>query len=344
MNSESLIFGCDFMSQNQVIIDYSNKIVSLCSDLVRTQLINMTDKQHVARLSKSVCIPANSEQIVNIRCSPRFSDQDVLVEAMPCCQFKKFAIARTLCKTDKTCNTVARILNCEPTALVLARGTKIATVNSIDVAKTCETFSPQQAETSRSETKVGLNESKISAEQLEEFATDYGFQINPDLEADQRRELLILLYTYRSCFARNLKELRRYKNYELELTVKDSKPCYQRQYKLSQQDALECHKQITEMADCGIIEPSTTSKYQSAMFTVRKSSGARRAVLDLRVINKQMTENSRNIFVTVAGCDSATAFCSWSKRSFLFKFRSSVWISTNSTKTRPDQPSINKLL
>ena len=90
--------------------------------------------------------------------------------------------------------------------------------------------------------------------------------------------------------AYNLKELRRYKNYELELTVKDSKPCYQRQYKLSQQDALECHKQITEMADCGIIEPSTTSKYQSAMFTVRKSSGARRAVLDLRAINKQVVE------------------------------------------------------
>jgi hypothetical protein len=29
MNSESLIFGCNFMSQNQVIIDYFNKIVSL---------------------------------------------------------------------------------------------------------------------------------------------------------------------------------------------------------------------------------------------------------------------------------------------------------------------------
>ena len=43
--SEALILGSEFMSENQAIIDYSNKIVSLCVDLVRTQLISDTDKQ-----------------------------------------------------------------------------------------------------------------------------------------------------------------------------------------------------------------------------------------------------------------------------------------------------------
>jgi hypothetical protein len=71
--------------------------------------------------------------------------------------------------------------------------------------------------------------------------------------------------------------MRRVKNYELELTLKDRKPSFQRQYKLSQGDALECRRQITEMAECGVIEQSTNSMYQSAIFTLCKSSGQRRA-------------------------------------------------------------------
>jgi hypothetical protein len=106
--SESLISGSEFMSENQVIIVYSNKTVSLCADLVRTQLINDTDKQRVARITKSVCIPALSEQIVDIKCS-RFAKQDMLIEATSCYQFKRYAIARTLCTTDKSDTTLARV-------------------------------------------------------------------------------------------------------------------------------------------------------------------------------------------------------------------------------------------
>jgi hypothetical protein len=111
--SQSLIFGSDFMLANNVVIDYSNKIVSLCSDLIRAQLINVNDRQQIARLSKTVCIPAGTEQIVHIKCSSHLSNQDVLVEPVPYSQFNKYAIARTLCRTDKDCNTVARVLNCE---------------------------------------------------------------------------------------------------------------------------------------------------------------------------------------------------------------------------------------
>jgi hypothetical protein len=100
--AESLILGSDFFSDNQIIIDYSNKIVSLCSDLVRAALICNNDRQHVARLSKTICIPSGSEQIACITCSPQFSNCDVLVEGLPLLQFKKFAVARTICKTDKT--------------------------------------------------------------------------------------------------------------------------------------------------------------------------------------------------------------------------------------------------
>jgi hypothetical protein len=76
----------------------------------------------------------------------------------------------------------------------------------------------------------------------------------------------------------------------LEVHLKDTRPAFQRQYRLSHSDALECHRQINEMAECGIISPSQNSKYQSALFTVRKSSGQRRAVLDLRSVNFRIEE------------------------------------------------------
>jgi hypothetical protein len=283
--AESLILGSDFLSDNQVIIDYSSKIVSMCSDLVRAPLVRNGDGQHVAKLAKSLCIPPGCEKIVNIKCAPRFSNSDVLVEAISCSQFTQFAIARSICRTDKQSHTVARILNCLPHTLVLPKETKVATVQNINVNTSCEPFKMPSPQT---KTDLLQSENKLTPQELNQFASEYGFKINPDLTESQRFELLNLLHRYRTCFARNLKEIRRFKNYELELTLKDKRPSFRRQYKLSQEDALECHRQINEMSECGIIEPSQNSMYQSAIFTVRKANGQKRAVLDLRPINDKL--------------------------------------------------------
>jgi hypothetical protein len=283
--AESLILGSDFLSHNHVIIDYSSKIVSLCADLVRTPIVRNGDGQQVARLTKSLCIPPGNERIVSIKCAPRFSNSDVLVEAMPCSQFSQFAVARSICRTDKQSQTVARMLNCLPHTLVLPKGTKVATVQNINVSASCEPF---KVPSPRNEADLLESEQKLTPQELNQFATDHGFKINPDLTESQRFELLSLLHKYKACFARNLKEMRRYKNYELELILKDKRPSFRRQYKLSQDDALECHRQINEMSECGIIEPSQNSMYQSAIFTVRKASGQKRAVLDLRSINDKL--------------------------------------------------------
>ena len=283
--AETLILGSDFMSQNGVSIDYSKKLVSLCSDLVHAPMICNGDGQHIARLNRITCIEPGCEKIVHIHCSPQYSHKEVLVEALPCSQFAKFAVARSLCKTDQKSNTVARILNCLPHTLVLPKGTKIATVNNINFQKQCEPFVMPSLETEMTTDELQV---KLTPQQLDDFAADYGFRVNPELTQTQRVELLTLLYKYRACFARNMRELRRFKNYELELTLKDKKPSFRRQYKLSQEDAQECHRQIQEMEQCKIVEKSQNSNYQSAMFTVRKASGQKRAVLDLRAINEKI--------------------------------------------------------
>jgi hypothetical protein len=149
----------------------------------------------------------------------------------------------------------------------MPRGTKIATANTVNVGKDCEPFKVIQ-----SEAELEKSDIQISAQQLDEFAIDYGSRINPELSSTQRVELLQLLYKYRACFARNLKKMRRVKNYELEFTLKDRKPSFQRQYKLSQADALDCHRQITEMTKSGIIEQIRCIKVQFLRFANRLAS------------------------------------------------------------------------
>jgi hypothetical protein len=201
---------------------------------------------------------------------------------MSCSQFTQFAVARSICRTDKQSHTVARILNCLPHALVLPKETKVATVQNINVNTSCEPF---KMPSTQAKTDLLQSENKLTRQELNQFASEYGFKINPDLTESQRFEILHLLHRYRNCFARNLKEIRRFKNYELELTLKDKRPSCRRQYKLSHEDAFECHRQINEVSECGIIEPSQNSMYQSAIFIVRKANCQKRAVLDLRPIN-----------------------------------------------------------
>jgi hypothetical protein len=178
------------------------------------------------------------------------------------------------------------MFNCSPRNLVLRTGTKLATVSSVNVTTDCQPFVvPSEGSPT---TKYHGDSVTISLKQLNEFAKDYGFDINPELTSDQRHQLLSLLYKYRACFARNLYELRRYPNYELEVQLKDKRPFYQRQFKLSEQDCLECHKQIRQMVECDIVTPSQNSNYKSAMFTVRKSNGQKRVILDLRLANSRL--------------------------------------------------------
>jgi hypothetical protein len=70
--AELLILVSDFLSHNHVVIHYSSKIVSSCSDLVRAPIIRNGDGQQVARLIKFLDIFPGSERIVNIKCDPRF--------------------------------------------------------------------------------------------------------------------------------------------------------------------------------------------------------------------------------------------------------------------------------
>jgi len=126
---------------------------------------------------------------------------------------------------------------------------------------------------------------KQSRSQLEAFYKSYGFKIYPELTEVQRYELLQLLFDYKDVFARSLTEIREYKAPPLRIDLHTPRKMFKHQFRLNEEDAKEVTRQIAEMEECGVIEPSDSAYYNSPVFLVKKRDGSKRLVVDLRGIN-----------------------------------------------------------
>ena len=80
-----------------------------------------------------------------------------------------------------------------------------------------------------------------------------------------------VLYQNRNIFARDISEIKKYKNFKLKLKPKswDIKP-YTRQYKLPEFEAEEAYRQIEKMKKQGLVTENDDCTYNSAVFVVKK--------------------------------------------------------------------------
>jgi len=132
---ESLILGSDFLSKNDVIIDYRLKTVSIADDLVRLPLHVSGDGQSYVYTVKSVCLQPFSETLVEVRCPKQFAGRDGMIESLSSKQFKQYAVSRSLCHSDvKTNKAVVRVMNIRPQAHVIKKRRQ----NSHDTTYQCE--------------------------------------------------------------------------------------------------------------------------------------------------------------------------------------------------------------
>jgi hypothetical protein len=81
---------------------------------------------------------------------------------------------------------------------------------------------------------------------------------------------------------------------EAELDTGDAKPIYTRQYKLPPKAMREVNKQIKQMFDSGLLEPSN-SAWSSSALVVDKKDEILRITTDSRNLNKILKPTYRNI-------------------------------------------------
>jgi len=267
--SEHMLFGRDLLKANNAIIDYQKGIVTF-HELVTATIHKHRDTNSYAKIAQTICIPGYSEYHIPVTCHKSFCNQDIMIEPIAGAQWHKFAVGRSLNNTT-TGKLHCLILNPHEEGLVLRKGQKVATVSTVNVKCDCIPFSSvQQQSTEIKPSFETQSESQLSDEFLQSFHEDYQFNINPALQNDQKRQLLLLLYKYRTVFARNISELGRYQKFELEANIIDKSPQYQRPYPLRPNEKQEVLRQVKELHAQGLIEPSDSHDYNVPLFLIAK--------------------------------------------------------------------------
>ena len=111
--------------------------------------------------------------------------------------------------------------------------------------------------------KGGSYDDRIAVIRGEE-GTKFKFDINPDLDPDQKSRLLSLLHEYEDCFAlnRNKPSLTNMGEHVIE-TLPGSQPRKAKRYRMSPQQEEEMNRQAEEMLKNNIIRPSSLVSYLS---------------------------------------------------------------------------------
>jgi len=284
----NLILGADFLSSNQVTIDYKTKAVNIADDTVRLPLQSTSADRNCVTTISSTCLPAYSEALVRVSSPSYFDGQDVILEPLAGFQFQTFALARSMSRCNNG-RTICRVLNYSPQTLVLRKGVKVASIQSLNTVAAITPYkSVRKDEKIDKEEGIKLSDEarKMTLPELEAFVSEYKFKINPKVTEKQRLELLRLLYDYKQVFARTMNEIKQYPHYQLKLDLLTDRKVFRRQFRLSEEDARIAQEQIDEMAAAGVIEPAPNAEFNSPIFLVDKKDKTKRMVIDLRQINE----------------------------------------------------------
>jgi len=123
-----------------------------------------------------------------------------------------------------------------------------------------------------------LFDKKRESELLGLFQTDH-------LQPNEAKQLTKLIKENLDCFARNLSEIGSVKDAECEINLTSNMPVNARPYRIPETLKPELKRQIDELLEAGIIEPSK-SPYSSPVVMVKKKDGSLRLCCDYRRLNQ----------------------------------------------------------
>jgi len=314
----------DFLMTNQAGINYALKppMFTLYDGLIELPFFTRCDETNCVTLLHTVCVPAYNEAYLQVETPHRYNNQEVILEQPPRALSVSVAKALAFCKDNKA---VCRVLNSNPYVVTLKKGLKLAKIAGlIDTVlsmqeiihppwSTCNSRERKQMRNDVTATvkatvqsidksvsnqvtgRDGLNRvtdmgvatghRPVNQHDLDTFHKDYGFKLYPQLDDEQCYEVLEMLHHYKSVFARDMTEIKLSTGDPMKLELHSNRKMIKRQYGLSEPDKLEMNRQIQQMEKSGVIEPSSSSFYNSPTYLVMKKNGQKRMVVDLRGVN-----------------------------------------------------------
>lgn len=315
--TESLLIGSHFCKAYSVVINFADAIFSI-DQLLSIRVHSKQQSRAVVRSIHRIYIPPYSIATIVAKTDQAFCNRTCLVSEIPTTQFNTFAVERIVV-TNRNRKIPVRILNHTPHEIIIKAKQAVATVAEItsknatlvDMGTITDHAMPRPGsmppytacnvgtstndilQNSPTPQHTGCTQNKRpSNNKLDEFLQTHKFKIHSELTTEQRYDLAAVLYKYRDVFIDDISGMSGIRVTPAEIEIKDEfkdKRVYTRNYPMAPEQKAECHRQIMEWRDAGLIVPASARagfNYNSPLLLVKRKVGCPRLCIDLRKINK----------------------------------------------------------
>ena len=258
-----LVLGYDFIRRNNIMFDFRKhpKLLKQC------QVCTASD----------ITLPPNSESTIWGTVDKLQSGNAMVSNSEVAPQLDLFVASTIVEITDSTTKVPVRVLNPSPISKTVRKSTKIAQLRLLDDDENLHPVGNKPRAHVPSNVSVPLWFEKMFDLRSSTFSPE------------QKRKLLDLLWDYQDIFSYPGKYLDCTDLVEFEIKLKpDARPFKARPYRSNPHVRREVRRQVEDMLQNDIIEPST-SQFGSPVLLVTKPDGTYRFCIDYRKLNA-MTE------------------------------------------------------
>ena len=268
-----VILGVDFLNHTKAVIDVSRNCLSLYDGLLNIPM-TICSNQPLAKTIAAVTISALSEAVFPVRIDRRLGRGYYMIEDSLCAPTRGLLVARTLVDPASG-SAVCRVLNITDRPIKLKAHVAVGALTSVNVSK--QISSEKHCELDMGE----LPTVKIMKDKLIQLGLTFE---GTALTGEDFDNLVTMLYRNRDLVATDLKQLPGTDVLLHRIDTGSHPPVKKRSYRHSPQDRAEIARQVAEMHEAGIIEPSD-SPWGSPVLLVSKPDGTKRFCIDYRELN-----------------------------------------------------------
>jgi hypothetical protein len=278
-----VILGTDFLHAQKATIRFETNQLIL-QDIIKVPFVSASyQKSYPVSVIGNVSIPPRSETVFRVYCKQGYN-KCALIEPHVT-NLSALHLMGAKCIVQNLANqAMYKVIN--PTNVEIKLHHKqhigqwipVSTETYIHNLDTSESCTINSMEDTCTET--------LSEEAIKQIISELGIDLsNSDLTPKQCDELQKFIASNRDVFAKDLTELGTTNVHFHEIDTGDAHPVRQRFYRTSPKMKQEIDRQIKEMLEAKVIEPST-SPWASPVVLLKKKSGDYRFAVDFRKVNR----------------------------------------------------------
>ena len=281
---DDVIMGLDFL-EKYCQVDYVTGTVTCCQQEISGVKTKSKGMCRRVVLQHKVVIEPRCEQTVMGQISGRGKCSQVGLVSPAATLTGKTGLLVAKGVVDMSCRAApVRLLNLDDTPVTLEKNTTVAFLEP--VYEVSEVGATEGAEKERGLQEVPGNKASVVANgtKVPDHLTDLYQRSSKGLNDDQKSVLTDLLVEFSDVFAKSSDDFGRTQVVKHSIDTGDAKPIRQPPRRIPFGQREEVDKQLNQMLEKGLIEPSS-SPWSSSLVLVKKKDGSTRICVDYRKVN-----------------------------------------------------------